>query len=156
MVTVFIEHTKVIAKVLKKYYGLTPLGLSLSEYRILDAVRTAEEPVRSTDIARRLLLDRSVVSLFKDTMVEKGLVSFTPAEGDRRNYTVTLTPEGEGLALSARRVIESGRPTRTRASCGRVSRGALFGGRAMGVRRVRAGRRAGWWASGGEGGGRRV
>ena len=85
---------------------LVPLGLSLSEYRMLNAVWQADEPIRSTDIARSLLLERSVVSLFKDTMVEKGLVSFSPAEGDRRNYEVSLTPEGEGLVLCAQTSLQ--------------------------------------------------
>ena len=85
---------------------LAPLGLSLSEYRMLSTILQADEPIRSTDIARSLLLERSVVSQFKDTMVEKGLVDFSPAEGDRRNYEVSLTSEGQSLALAAQVALQ--------------------------------------------------
>lgn len=82
--------------------SLAPLGLSLSEYRVLDAAREAPGPVRSADLARALLLDRSAVSLLKDGMVEKGLVSFSPVDPDRRNSLLALLPEGEMLAIHAR------------------------------------------------------
>lgn len=85
---------------------LAPWGLSLSEYRMLDTIRQANEPIRSTDIARSLLLERSVVSQFKDTMVEKGLIDFSLAVGDRRNYEVSLTPEGQFLTLTAQAALQ--------------------------------------------------
>ena len=100
----FIVFCKVVPQLWSARLAL--LGLSLSEYRMLDAIHQANEPVRSTDIARSLLLERSVVSQFKDTMVEKGLVDFSPAEGDRRNYEVNLTPEGQSLALSAQAALQ--------------------------------------------------
>lgn len=86
---------------------LAGLGLSFSEYRILDAVTSADGPVRSTDVARALMLDRSVVSLFKDSVVERGLVDFSPAEGDRRNYVLALTEEGRGLVGRARAALQA-------------------------------------------------
>ena len=98
----------VFCKTLPQLWGarLTPLGLALSEYRMLDVAARAEEPLRSTDIARALLLERSAVSLFKDALVGKGLVSFSPTEGDRRNCTVSLTPAGGALVARARDILQ--------------------------------------------------
>lgn len=86
--------------------GLAGLGLSLSEYRVLDATREAGGPVRSADLARALMLDRSAVSLIKDGMVARGLASFSPAEPDRRSSSLALLPDGEMLAIQARRALQ--------------------------------------------------
>lgn len=70
--------------------------LSLSQLRLLAILRD-REPTMS-DLATHLGLDRSSISGLIDRAVQRGLVTKTRDETDRRSARVALTPAGRELA----------------------------------------------------------
>lgn len=70
--------------------------LSLTQLRLLAILRD-REPTMS-ELAAHLGVDRSSVSGLIDRAVQRGLVTKTPDDADRRSSRVSLTPAGHALA----------------------------------------------------------
>lgn len=77
-------------------------GMDLDEYDVLHQLRRAEQPVRMSDLAHRVLITRPTVTRLVDRLVEQGLVERSPDPTDRRAVLVALSPSGrERLADAA-------------------------------------------------------
>lgn len=64
--------------------------------------RLAEGPAASLgELARRTFTDPSSASVVVTRLVERGLVTRTAADGDRRRVLIALTPAGRALARRA-------------------------------------------------------
>lgn len=72
--------------------------LSLTDFRILTCLDEWGSAARASDIARYLLLERSVVSTRKDALITRGLVAESVDENDRRNSNLVVTEHGAVLA----------------------------------------------------------
>lgn len=68
--------------------------VSMKEYDVLYALAKADEPVRLTDLHRRVLLSQPALSRLVDRLVARGLVDRLGDPGDRRAVRVSLTAEG--------------------------------------------------------------
>lgn len=68
--------------------------VSLKEYDVLYALSKADEPVRLTDLHRRVLLSQPALSRLVDRLVARGLVERCEDAGDRRVVRLTLTSAG--------------------------------------------------------------
>lgn len=93
--------------------GLSPLGLTYGQARLLRLVEEAGQPLRMADIAARLEVVPRAVTSMVDGVEEAGLVSRRPDPADRRSVLVELSPAGRRLlrhvaaarAESARQVL---------------------------------------------------
>lgn len=72
-------------------------GLSLTEFRILSELLTGGT-VRGIDLASRLHLDGSVISVAIGSLTRHGHVEQVKDESDKRNRLLTLSAAGEDLA----------------------------------------------------------
>lgn len=72
-------------------------GLSMTEFRILSELLVVED-MRGSDLAARLLLDSSVISVAIRGLTATGLVEQVADESDRRNRLLRLTERGAELA----------------------------------------------------------
>lgn len=68
--------------------------VSLKEYDVLYALAKSDDPVRLTDLHRRVLLSQPALSRLVDRLVERGLVERREDAGDRRVVRLALTPAG--------------------------------------------------------------
>lgn len=72
-------------------------GVTPSQLRVLRLLIGAGEPLRVSELARRLdVIPRSATSVV-DLLESRGLVERRPDPADRRATLVALTPSGEGL-----------------------------------------------------------
>lgn len=74
-------------------------NLSVSEMHVLEAVDNAAEGVTMRELAARLRVTASTLTVAVKTLEQKGYLLRARAEGDRRKVTVTLTD-------AARRALE--------------------------------------------------
>jgi DNA-binding MarR family transcriptional regulator len=79
-----------------KSFAAEPIwgDVSLKEYDVLYALAKSPEPVRLTDLHRRVLLSQPALSRLVDRLVDRGLVERCPDPGDGRAVRVTLTDAG--------------------------------------------------------------
>lgn len=96
MMTVFVEHEKVIDRVLKRCHGLTT-----TEFCILRALYLAGGEVDGLDFAGFLMLKRNSISIALSSLARKNLVSKLPSEKDRRMLRVRETDEGIEITRNA-------------------------------------------------------
>lgn len=89
-------------------------GLRLPQYAVLTALSDFG-PLAPHEIAARLQGDRSHISAYVETLVQRGMVSRDQDPTDRRRYTITLTPAGTALvgelalaAIASQRTFLSG------------------------------------------------
>jgi DNA-binding MarR family transcriptional regulator len=100
-------HGRIIrlaAHMLRRSDGwLNPLGLSWEGFSLIVTLRRSGKPyeLRPTDILKESLLTSGAVTNRIDRVEEMGLVKRIPAKGDRRSYSVRLTPAGKRLADKA-------------------------------------------------------
>lgn len=73
--------------------------MSLTAYRVLTLIDQGDE--RSSQIAGRLAVGRPTVTYAVDALVEKGLLTREPVEGDRRVVRLALTKEGRAALARA-------------------------------------------------------
>jgi DNA-binding MarR family transcriptional regulator len=66
----------------------------MKEYDVLYALTKSSEPVRLTDLHRRVLLSQPALSRLVDRLVERGLVERCADAGDKRVVRLTLTEAG--------------------------------------------------------------
>ena len=100
-------HGRIIrlaAHMLRRTDGwLNPLGLSWEAFSLIVTLRRSGKPyeLRPTDILKESLLTSGAVTNRIDRVEEMGLVKRIPAKGDRRSYSIRLTPAGKRLADKA-------------------------------------------------------
>jgi long-chain acyl-CoA synthetase len=80
-------------------HGLSPIGLSLQQYRALALL--AEGPAAATRLAERLTVSPPSVTAVIDGLVARGLVARTPDPDDRRRQHLELTDGGCDLLVQA-------------------------------------------------------
>ncbi len=77
-------------------------GVTHSQLRVLRLLSAAGEPLRVSELARRLdVIPRSATSVV-DLLETGGLVERRPDPADRRAILVALTPAGDGVLRSMR------------------------------------------------------
>jgi len=69
-------------------------GLDLNDFDVILQLGRAGGGLRMTELAARAFSSRSGLTRRIDRLVEEGLVSRTPADGDARGVVVTLTDAG--------------------------------------------------------------
>lgn len=84
--------------------ALSEVDLSLAQYRLLGNL--APGPSLASTLAERLIVSRPSVTALVDGLVERGLVTRTHAEGDRRQVLHVLTDHGMKLLRTADEAIE--------------------------------------------------
>jgi len=72
---------------------MTPSGLRVTQFSLLRML-AGEDRVCISDLAQRLLLDRTALSRTLDPLAKRGLVSIVPGR-DARTREVTLTRAGQ-------------------------------------------------------------
>ena len=72
-------------------------GRTLDDYDVLHQLRSANEPLRMSDLANRLLVANSSCNRIVGRLSDAGLVSRMTGEHDRREVLVDLTTEGRRL-----------------------------------------------------------
>ena len=79
-----------------KSFAAEPIwsDVSMKEYDVLYALTKSADPVRLTDLHRRVLLSQPALSRMVDRLVERGLVERCADTGDRRVVRLTLTDAG--------------------------------------------------------------
>jgi DNA-binding MarR family transcriptional regulator len=82
---------------------LDPLGLTWEAFSMIVTLRRSGQPyeLRPTDILNESLLTSGAVTNRIDRVEEKGLVERIRTKGDRRSYSIRLTPAGKRLADKA-------------------------------------------------------
>jgi len=81
-------------------------GLLLADNEAL--LNLAAEPLRMSDIARRLILSRGGTTKVIDRLEELGYVARSADPDDRRATIVDITPSGRNVMAEARKVIDAG------------------------------------------------
>jgi DNA-binding MarR family transcriptional regulator len=71
--------------------------LSPSQFNILNLLRLSPDGLSQSDLSRELLTHRSNVTGLIDRLEQRGLVTRNDAAGDRRAYSLALTPAGSAL-----------------------------------------------------------
>jgi DNA-binding MarR family transcriptional regulator len=79
--------------------------LTLAQYRLLALIATGAD--RASHLAGRLALGRPTVSATIDTLVERGFVSRTVADDDRRVVRLTVTPSGTTVLIEAQAAMRA-------------------------------------------------
>lgn len=72
--------------------GLRPFGVRVAQVNILCAV-AAGGPVAPTELARRLVLDKSTLSRDADKLIASGWLAATAGD-DGRSHTLSVTADG--------------------------------------------------------------
>jgi DNA-binding MarR family transcriptional regulator len=85
--------------------ALTPLDLSLSQYRVLALL--GEGSTASSVLARQLAVSAPSVTSVVDGLVGRGLVERRPDPEDRRRLTLLLTKDGAKLLAAADTAAEA-------------------------------------------------
>lgn len=80
--------------------------LTLAQYRVLTLLE--EQPEGASSLADKMTVSRPSVTAVVDGLVERGLVTRTAAQQDRRRVNHSITPQGRALIGRADEVIESG------------------------------------------------
>jgi DNA-binding MarR family transcriptional regulator len=69
-------------------------GISMPEYRILNLLANSKEPLRSFDIAAKLLMDRAAVSRCKTMLEQDGYLVAEQNSADRRDAVLSCSVTG--------------------------------------------------------------
>jgi DNA-binding MarR family transcriptional regulator len=79
-----------------KSFAAEPIwgDVSMKEYDVLYALTKSADPVRLTELHRRVLLSQPALSRLVDRLVARGLVERCDDPGDGRAVRVTLTDTG--------------------------------------------------------------
>lgn len=72
-------------------------GLTTEQYAVLTAIKYLDQPVRITDVARRLTRGTNSASMIVDRMVKAGLLRRVRDRKDRRTVFLTITSKAESL-----------------------------------------------------------
>ncbi|TKB49693.1 MarR family transcriptional regulator [Ferrimonas sediminicola] len=67
------------------------------EFDILASIRRSCGPMTPTELYRTLMLSSGAMSTRLEKLVQKGFVTRTSSDSDRRSCVVSLTPEGKAL-----------------------------------------------------------
>lgn len=78
---------------------LRPSGIRVTQYSLLVVLKIIG-PVLVTDLAEKIVMDRTTLSRNLEVMEKQGLVSVAPGE-DRRTRWVTITESGSAVLLEA-------------------------------------------------------
>lgn len=78
---------------------LRPAGIRVTQYSLLVALKLVG-PVLVTDLAEKIVMDRTTLTRNLEVMEKQGLVSVAPGE-DRRTRQVTITETGTKVLLEA-------------------------------------------------------
>lgn len=81
--------------------ALRPLGLSVPQLEILSMLILGEQPLRPSDVAERLGMERSTVSRTLALMTRNGLVETTETSPTGRSLWVTVTRDGRAALARA-------------------------------------------------------
>ncbi len=81
--------------------ALAPSGLGLNQYAILARLQRFG-PMRLTDLAGKLVADRSTLGHLLRPLQARGLVAMRVDERDRRSRLVALTTAGDAVVAGAR------------------------------------------------------
>lgn len=100
MVTVFLEHEKLISKVLKRCHDLTA-----TEFCILREIYLAGGRVEGMDFAGFLMLKRNSISMAITSLSRKGYVVKETGSSDRRMTVVSETAAGKKVTQDATRNV---------------------------------------------------
>jgi long-chain acyl-CoA synthetase len=96
---------RVVARLAKQVErALTDVDLSLAQYRLLGNL--AAGPSHASTLAERLIVSRPSVTALADGLVQRGLVTRSGAEADRRRVMHVLTDDGRALLDAADAAIE--------------------------------------------------
>ncbi len=119
--------------------ALAATGLGLNQYAILARLRRFG-PMRLTDLAGKLVMDRSTLGHLLRPLEARGLVAMRVGERDRRSRLVALTIAGDEVEARARALREEAEARFVDAFGGRAAsdlrrdlkrvEGVTFGGRA--------------------------
>jgi DNA-binding MarR family transcriptional regulator len=77
--------------------------LTLAQYRVLALVAAGDE--RSSLLADRLAVAKPTITAVVDGLVDRGLVTRSAVEGDRRSLRLALTPAGTSALRKADRAM---------------------------------------------------
>lgn len=79
-----------------KSFAAEPIwgDVSMKEYDVLYALSKSPDPVRLTDLHRRVLLSQPALSRMVDRLVERDLVERCADDGDKRVVRLALTEAG--------------------------------------------------------------
>jgi long-chain acyl-CoA synthetase len=129
----------VVARLAKQVErALSEVDLSLAQYRLLGNL--AQGPSLASTLAERLIVSRPSVTALADGLVERGLVTRTAAEIDRRQVLHVLTEDGIKILRTADEAIERRLHNLadhlSEADRGRAFRGLDSWGRALDVYRA--------------------
>ena len=80
--------------------ALAPVGLGLNQYAMLARLGRFG-PMRLSDLADRLVMDRSTLGHLLRPLEQRGLVAIDIDKRDRRSRLIGLTPAGEQLRARA-------------------------------------------------------
>ncbi|MGJ0514674.1 MAG: MarR family winged helix-turn-helix transcriptional regulator [Methylomicrobium sp.] len=78
---------------------LRPAGIRVTQYSLLVVLKIIG-PVLVTDLAEKIVMDRTTLTRNLEVMEKQGLVKVTPGE-DRRTRWVTITESGSAVLLEA-------------------------------------------------------
>lgn len=81
-------------------------GLLLADNEALINLATADQPLRMSDVANRLILSRGGTTKVIDRLEAKGYVERLPAPDDRRATVLEITQTGRDIMIHARAVID--------------------------------------------------
>jgi len=78
---------------------VAPFGLTGADYEVLVHLSEAEDGLRMSELAARVLVSRSRLTYRVDRLEERGLVVRENCETDRRGFIARLTPSGYELLV---------------------------------------------------------
>lgn len=90
------ESLLTVHATLMKSFAAAPIwgDVSMKEYDVLYTLSKSAEPVRLTDLHKRVLLSQPALSRMVDRLVERGLAERCPDGDDKRVVRLTLTEAG--------------------------------------------------------------
>ena len=97
-------HTSFFLKAMIEERLQQEMGLLLADNEAL--LNVADEPLRMSDIAQRLVLSRGGTTKVIDRLETMGLVRRQPDTGDRRATIVEITETGRVAMTGARAVVD--------------------------------------------------
>ena len=99
-------HASLLLKALLEDHLVENTGLLLADNEALLNLVAAEEPLRMSDIADRLILSRGGTTKVIDRLEDLGFVVRSPDPSDRRATVVEITASGREAVVQARAVID--------------------------------------------------
>lgn len=99
-------HTALLLKATLEERLHARTGLLLADNEALINLATADQPLRMSDVADRLILSRGGTTKVIDRLETKGYVERLPAPDDRRATVLEITQAGRDIMVEARAVID--------------------------------------------------